>query len=96
MEAPEKVHVFVYHNEDLEVYEMPLKTLNGTLITVEYTRSDLCTMPGELVERLKEFQAAVEGWRECDHPEWFCRRTAEYVAELGRSAAMAWHEGRKG
>ncbi len=29
--------------------------------------------------------SAVYGWRENDHPEWFCRRTAEYVADLARA-----------
>jgi hypothetical protein len=38
------------------------------------------------VAELEAFRAAVIGWRENDHPEWFCRKTAEYVAELGKGA----------
>lgn len=38
------------------------------------------------VERLKAFRDAVAGWRENDWPEWFCRRTAEAIADLGRAA----------
>jgi len=38
------------------------------------------------VEELEAFRKAVIGWRENDHPEWFCRKTAEYVAELGKGA----------
>ena len=86
MEAPEKVHVFVCHNEDLEVYEMPLKTLNGTLITVEYTRSDLCTMPAELVERMRRY-LAIENYRDIN--------IVEIAEEIIRDN-LAWHEGRKG
>ena len=28
----------------------------------------------------------VYGWRENDHPEWFCRRTAEWIADRVREA----------
>lgn len=37
------------------------------------------------VERLRAFRAAVLGWRIHNHPEWFCRRTAETVADYGRA-----------
>lgn len=36
------------------------------------------------IEKLEAFRAAVVGWREYDQPEWFCRRTAETIADLGR------------
>ncbi|MEE8481767.1 MAG: hypothetical protein V3S12_00310, partial [Acidiferrobacterales bacterium] len=38
------------------------------------------------IEKLEAALSAVYGWRENDHPEWFCRRTAEYVADLARAA----------
>lgn len=52
------------------------------------------------VERLKAFREAVVGWRENDWPEYFCRRTAEMVADRGREAEDAgmneqktgWHK----
>lgn len=37
------------------------------------------------VERLRAFRVAVMGWRTHNHPEWFCRRTAEMVADYGRA-----------
>lgn len=37
-------------------------------------------------EALAAFREAVVGWRECDHPEGFDKRTAEFVCELGRMA----------
>ena len=39
------------------------------------------------VERDKAcgFQIAVQGWRENDWPEWFCRRTAEALVERGKA-----------
>ena len=86
MEAPEKVHVFVYHNEDLEVYEMPLKTLNGTLITVEYTRSDLCTMPGELVDRAQHLLWMMQN---APNPAAQFPHNLEVITDI-----LAWHEGK--
>ena len=38
------------------------------------------------IKKLEAFKSAVVGWREHDHPEWFCRRTAEEVVNYGRSA----------
>ena len=40
-------------------------------------------------ERLSTERSAVLGWREYDHPEWFCRRTAEYMADLMREASAS-------
>lgn len=37
------------------------------------------------VERLRAFRVAVLGWRTHNHPQWFCRRTAEMVADYGRA-----------
>lgn len=39
------------------------------------------------LERLRAFRSAVIGWRESDQPEGFCRRTAEIVVLLGKTAA---------
>ena len=38
------------------------------------------------IARLRAFRAAVIGWREIDHPEGFCRHTAEYMVQLGKDA----------
>ena len=38
------------------------------------------------IAELEAFKGAVLGWRENDHPEGFCRFSAEYVADLGRQA----------
>jgi hypothetical protein len=38
------------------------------------------------LQRLQRFRSAVVGWREVDHPEGFSRRSAEWVANLGREA----------
>lgn len=35
-------------------------------------------------ERLRNFRSAVCGWRERDWPAWFCRKTAEAIADFGR------------
>lgn len=39
------------------------------------------------LSRLRDFRSAVIGWRESDHPEGFCRKTAEFVVLLGQIAA---------
>lgn len=36
--------------------------------------------------RVEAFRSAVIGWRENDWPSWFCRATAEAVAERGTEA----------
>ena len=37
-------------------------------------------------DRLEAFRKGVVGWRETDQPEWFCRNTAELIADYGRNA----------
>lgn len=55
-----------------------------------YRNPAWCAMKmNELTARVTElegFKKAVLGWREYDHPEGFCRFSAEYVANLGREA----------
>lgn len=46
------------------------------------------------LEDAEAFKAAVLGWRENDHPEGFCRATAEIVAGYGL-AALKQLEGEK-
>ena len=41
----------------------------------------------ELLERAQRALAAVQGWREWDWPESFCRRTADLIAENAERAA---------
>lgn len=41
------------------------------------------------IERLRRFRDAVIGWRECDWPEGFCRRTAQLIADNAKEKSGA-------
>ena len=48
-------------------------------------QSDLLTDKCDELKALTDRNAKLErmiGWREYDHPEWFCRRTAEWIEAL--------------
>lgn len=54
---------------------------NRDVATAVFTASER-----KQLSTLQAFRSAVMGWREHDHPEWFCRRTAECLAGLGEEA----------
>jgi hypothetical protein len=66
----------------------------GELTQAEWIASIAHSMERELQSLRKEnrtltaFRQAVVGWRENDWPEYFCRRTAEMVADRGREATQ--------
>ena len=93
MEAPEKLYVLRSDAEDLAVLEdgrcdsvlagsSPLHNMHGDPATVEYTRSDLCTMPGELVEEAKDAIFWINGGVRT-------HRCVKFVESF-----LAWHEGK--
>lgn len=78
----------------------------GELTQAEWIASIARSMERELQSLRKEnrkvrdenttltaFREAVVGWRENDWPDYFCRRTAEMVADRGREAEEARGEG---
>ena len=49
----------------------------------------VCTDAIAKLESQSTEREVITGWREFDHPEWFCRRTAEYMADLMREASAS-------
>jgi hypothetical protein len=60
---------------------------------MKYTGTELGEAREE-IERLRAVYERTVGWRECDHPEWFCRRTAEWMADRARAAVEGEGDGR--
>jgi len=66
--------------------EAKIEHLEAVLDAEGRNRTRILDEQDQRIEQLEAFHSAVLGWREHDQPEWFCRRTAESVADLGRAA----------
>lgn len=51
---------------------------------------ELTTLRAKVAE-MEAFRSAVIGWREKDHPEWFCRRTAQWMADNAEERSKPDH-----
>jgi len=72
--------------DDVTVLKARIEELEAFVVAegdAHYSHREFEKMEAECAE-LKRFKSTILGWRENDWPEWFCRHTAEALADRGK------------